>query len=91
VYRSFWYENDELWISTSNADGSPRTIDVMLDVLNTHYQNIRNRSPLHDWGGNAINGLTCRKCHSWCNTWHTPPKRGCNHSRTLTIVAPRLK
>ena len=88
MYQSIWYDRErkEMMISTRNADGSLRDIDDMNQVYQEWVEFRRKSSALHDWRGNAISGLTCTKCNSWCNTWHTPPERGCNDSRSLLLL-----
>lgn len=95
-YRSVWYERDikDWCVSTRNEDGSPRTIDDCLAELKRHSDWREATQQLHDWKGSAYSGLCCTKCGCWCNTWHTPPVRGCKPARpelsTVMIVAPRL-
>lgn len=87
-YKSVWYDSEErcTMIATRERDGTPRDIDDLNRVYRAYCKFRRDSSALHDWKGTATSGLTCTKCNSWCNTWHNAPERGCNNSRSLTLL-----
>lgn len=94
-YRNIWWdpELEDYLMNTKNPDGTVRDLDWMCAEFKRFFQFKTDSSELHNWEGSAHAGLTCTKCGSWVNTWHTAPTRGCTPSRpelsTAMVVVRR--
>lgn len=91
-YQHIWWEPEvkDYCMNTRNPDGTVRDLDWMTEEFKRFFKLKRNMTELHDWGGSATAGCTCRKCGSWSKSNWNLPERGCTPARPELSTALRI-